>query len=58
MNNAIELVEVKGGWFAICNGPRLAGFGPTPRDAQADLSAMLDVFWATLDAHAAEPDEQ
>lgn len=54
MNNSVELVEVKGGWFAICSGPRIAGFGSTPRDAQADLAAMLDVFWATLDAKAAD----
>lgn len=56
MNDSIELREVKGGWIAICKGPRLAGFGPTPRDAQANLSEMLLAFWEALDSASEDPD--
>lgn len=46
----ISLVEIKNGWLAISQQPRLAGYGPTPMHAQESLSWLLATFQAAIEA--------
>ena len=50
----ITMLQVQGGWLALAGSPRIAGYGRTPPEAQADLELLLQAFWAALESVAEE----